>query len=133
MDHEQRCAALYQSGTQAGPIPDGLLVIGETSCTLCKNSMRNNGYAMQLADGRAVTWLNIADEAALNRFYATPGIAYDYEKEYPTAAGQRIGGTPIYLWVQDGRVTLAPLGGGEQPEGGLEQLAKTAAEKLAAL
>ena len=131
MDHDQRCAALYDAGNNTpGPVPDGLVVVGADGCVLCKNTMRNNGYATRLADGSAVTWLSISEDAGLNKFYAIPGIAYDYAREYPTAAGKQVGGTPAYLWVQDGKVSIGPLAGGEQPAGGLDYIATTAAGKL---
>ncbi len=130
MDHESRCAELYRIGNQADPIPDGLLVVGSTACTLCKNSMRNHDYRTQLTDGTPLTWINIDEESVLNRFYTIPGISYDYEQERPLAAGKPMGGTPIYLWVQDGRVAIGPLGAGEQPDGALDAMPTRAAELL---
>ncbi len=132
MDHEQRCAELYRLGNHgAGPVPDGLLAVGAMSCMLCKNSMRNNDYVTQLKNGKAVTWLDINEEAGLNRFYSVEGITYDYTQETAMAGGKPVVGTPVYLWVQDGRISIPSLGTGEQAEGGLDLLAERAAERLA--
>lgn len=120
MDHEEQCARLYAEGNGANPVPDGLLVLGAGNCMLCKNSMRNNGYPTKTANGTPITWLNIDEEAALNRFYAIPGITY--LDEMPHAAGEALGGVPFVLLVEGGAVKRGALRFGEVPAGGFEQL-----------
>lgn len=127
-DHEQRCAELYRIGNLPADVPDGLLVVGSTTCTLCKQTMRNNDYATEAA-GVPVIWININEPDGINKFYTTPGIAWSDELGGATAAGHRLGGTPIYLWVEGGAVKRDAIGYGEQPEGGLAALVTKAQGK----
>lgn len=122
MDHEQRCQALYTEGNRPADLPDGLVVIGAMRCTLCKNSMRNTGYPSQAADGTPVTWINIDEQDGLYKFYTIPGISWSDEENCAFANGHKLGGTPFYLWVENGQVRGNALAYGELPPDGLEQL-----------
>ncbi len=122
MDHETRCLELYRLGNVPADVPDGLLVVGAMKCTLCKNTMRNNDYITQLADGTPVTWINIDEEDGLYKFYSVPGVVWDEAQQCAMAAGKPAGHTPIYLWVENGAVKRPSLASGELPEGGLEAL-----------
>ncbi len=126
MDHETRCNELYAAGNIPADVPDGLLVIGAMTCMLCKNSMRNNHYATAANDGTPVTWINIDEQDGVYKFYTVPGIRWSDELECPMAGEHKLGHTPIYLWVENGAISRAPLAYGELPEGGLDALvAKT--------
>jgi hypothetical protein len=128
-DHEQRCAELYALGNQPKDVPDGLLIIGSSSCILCKQTMRHNGYP-QAIDGTPITWINISEQDGLYKFYSTPGIAWSDEFGAATANGEKLGGTPLYLWIKDGAVRGSVVAYGEQPQG---NLARIIAEQQAAV
>ena len=121
-EHEAKCAALYEAGPKTYPVRDGFLVVGRSYCQLCKNSMRNNGYATQTAGGKGITWFDIDQEMAMNAFYAISGMSYDYEKEVPLAAGHPLGGVPFVLYIEGGAVKRDAVKYGEVPPGGFEQL-----------
>jgi hypothetical protein len=123
MSHEERCAELYRIGNTPADLPDGLLVVGATSCQLCKQTMRNNDYVTQTTDGTPVTWINISEQDGLYKFYTLPGVHYSDEQESAMVGEHRLGHTPIYLWVENGGVSRGPLASGELPEGGLDALA----------
>lgn len=121
MDHEQHCLALYIEGNRPADVPDGLVIVGATNCTLCKFTMRNNGYPSEVA-GTPITWLNISEQDGLYKFYSIPGIRWSDEHECPMAGEHKLGATPIYLWVENGKVRGGPLAYGEQPAGGIAAL-----------
>lgn len=122
MDHEARCAELYAIGNEPKDVPDGLMVVGGATCTLCKNTMRNNNYMCATQDGTPITWLNVEAEDGLYKMYSVPGIYYDETLKRTIAGGEPMGGTPAFFIVENGEVKRPKLASGEQPEGALEAL-----------
>lgn len=125
-DHETRCAELYRLGNLPSDVPDGLLIVGSTTCTLCKQTMRHNGYPTATSDGTPITWVNLGEQDGLYKFYTTPGVSWSDENQCAMANEHKLGGTPIYLWVKGGKVVNGPIAYGEQQAGGLDRMAAIA-------